>query len=69
MKGYRKPTRWSDPDKTLFPHQVGFMSPPHDFDAAPSDFSRMKAVYENVPPHCKHMHRHRLRASACESED
>ncbi|MGI9449438.1 MAG: hypothetical protein ACR2QH_02100 [Geminicoccaceae bacterium] len=41
MNGYRKPERWSDPDKMLFPHQVGFTSPPHDFDAAPSDFLRM----------------------------
>ena len=25
----------------LFPYQVGFTAPPHDFDAAPSDFLRM----------------------------
>ncbi len=28
-----KPERWSDPSNKLFPHQVGFTSPPHDFDA------------------------------------
>lgn len=33
-----KPERWSDPSKKLFPHQVGFTAPPHDFDAAPTDF-------------------------------
>ncbi len=38
---YVRPTVWDDPDKKLFPHQVGFTSPPHDFDAAPSDFLRM----------------------------
>ena len=36
-----KPTKWSDPDKKLFPHQVGFTGPPMDFDAAPSDFLRI----------------------------
>lgn len=36
-----KPERWSDPTKKLFPHQVGFTAPPHDFDAAPSDFLRL----------------------------
>lgn len=36
-----KPERWSDPSKKLFPHQVGFTAPPHDFDAAPSDFLRI----------------------------
>ncbi len=34
------PTRWTAEQK-LFPHQVGFTSPPFDFDAAPSDFLRM----------------------------
>ncbi len=38
---YRKPDVWRDPSKKLFPHQVGFTCPPHDFDAAPSDFLRM----------------------------
>lgn len=36
-----KPERWFDPSKKLFPHQVGFTAPPHDFDAAPSDFLRI----------------------------
>ncbi|NND81823.1 MAG: hypothetical protein HKN50_05270 [Gammaproteobacteria bacterium] len=36
-----KPERWFDPRNKLFTHQVGFTSPPHDFDAAPSDFLRM----------------------------
>ena len=38
MGGYRKPQRWKDPANKLFPHQVGFTAPPHDFDAAPTDF-------------------------------
>lgn len=38
---YQKPAHWADPAKKLFPHQVGFTCPPHDFDAAPSDFLRM----------------------------
>ena len=36
-----KPKRWLDPANKLFPHQVGFTSPPHDFDAAPTDFLRI----------------------------
>ena len=36
-----KPERWFDPAKKIFPHQVGFTAPPHDFDAAPSDFVRI----------------------------
>ncbi len=39
--GYRKPEKWANPAVKLFPHQVGFTCPPHDFDAAPSDFLRM----------------------------
>lgn len=34
------PSRWTAEQK-LFPHQVGFTSPPFDFDAAPSDFLRL----------------------------
>ena len=41
MDAYRKPQRWQDPRNKLFPHQVGFTAPPHDFDAAPSDFLRI----------------------------
>ncbi len=36
-----KPERWFDPTKKIFPYQVGFTAPPHDFDAAPSDFLRI----------------------------
>jgi maleate cis-trans isomerase len=36
-----KPIRWKNADNKLFPYQVGFTSPPHDFDGAPSDFLRM----------------------------
>lgn len=38
MSAYQKPAHWADPAKKLFPHQVGFTAPPHDFDAAPTDF-------------------------------
>ncbi len=43
-----KPERWSNPDNKLFPFQVGFTSPPHDFDAAPSDFIRMSPTTVGV---------------------
>ncbi len=36
-----KPERWSKLSNKLFPNQVGFTSPPFDFDAAPSDFLRI----------------------------
>ena len=36
-----KPERWKDPANKLFPYQVGFTAPPHDFDAAPTDFMRI----------------------------
>ena len=38
---YRKSPHWNEPANKLFPHQVGFTAPPHDFDAAPSDFLRI----------------------------
>ena len=38
---YAKPEKWKDSSVKLFPYQVGFTAPPHDFDAAPSDFLRM----------------------------
>ena len=41
MPTYQKPAKWNNPAVKLFPHQVGFTSPPHDFDAAPSDFLRI----------------------------
>lgn len=34
------PLHWTT-DQKLFPHQVGFTCPPHDWDAAPSDFLRI----------------------------
>ncbi|MEM9201249.1 MAG: hypothetical protein AAGC53_06300 [Actinomycetota bacterium] len=36
-----RPEKWSDPANKLFPYQVAFTAPPHDFDAAPSDFLRI----------------------------
>ncbi len=54
MNGYRKPERWADPRCKLFPHQVGFTAPPHDFDAAPSDFLRMAP--ETVGVHGRMLH-------------
>lgn len=49
-----KPKRWADPKNKLFPHQVGFTSPPHDFDAAPSDFLRIAP--ETVGVHGRMLH-------------
>lgn len=54
MNTYQKPERWKDPDKLLFPHQVGFTSPPHDFDAAPTDFLRIAP--ETVGVHGRMLH-------------
>ena len=41
MGHYRKPGHWADQRNKLFSHQVGFTAPPHDFDAAPTDFLRI----------------------------
>jgi maleate cis-trans isomerase len=49
-----KPERWSNPENKLFPYQVGFTSPPHDFDAAPSDFLRIAP--ETVGVHGRMLH-------------
>lgn len=49
-----KPDRWSNPDNKLFPQQVGFTSPPHDFDAAPTDFLRIAP--ETVGVHGRMLH-------------
>ena len=49
-----KPERWSDPTNKIFPHQVGFTSPPHDFDAAPTDFLRI--CPETVGVHGRMLH-------------
>ena len=54
MEKYVKPKRWSDPACKLFPHQVGFTSPPHDFDAAPTDF--MRIAPESVGVHGRMLH-------------
>jgi maleate cis-trans isomerase len=49
-----KPERWTNPDNKLFPYQVGFTSPPHDFDAAPTDFLRIAP--ETVGVHGRMLH-------------
>jgi maleate cis-trans isomerase len=49
-----KPERWSNPANKLFPHQVGFTAPPHDFDAAPTDF--LKLVPDSVGVHGRMLH-------------
>ena len=54
MVDYKKPERWHDSKNMLFPYQVGFTSPPHDFDAAPSDFLRISA--DNVGAHGRMLH-------------
>ncbi|MEM8813301.1 MAG: hypothetical protein AAGF59_11845 [Pseudomonadota bacterium] len=54
MAVYRKPERWSDPANLLFPHMVGFTAPPHDFDAAPSDFLRIAP--DSVGVHGRMLH-------------
>lgn len=51
---YQKDSIWSEPKNKLFPHQVGFTCPPHDFDAAPSDFLRMAP--ETVGVHGRMLH-------------
>ena len=51
---YAKPARWADPAKKLFPHQVGFTAPPHDFDAAPTDF--LAIAPEGVGAHGRMLH-------------
>jgi maleate cis-trans isomerase len=49
-----KPERWKNPRNKLFTYQVGFTAPPHDFDAAPSDFLRISA--DNVGVHGRMLH-------------
>lgn len=62
MKDYEKPPHWAISANKLFPYQVGFTCPPHDFDAAPSDFLRMSP--ESVGVHGRMLHvpdyRHQL---------
>jgi len=54
MGKYTKPAKWANPEHKLFIHQVGFTCPPHDFDAAPSDFLRMSP--ETVGVHGRMLH-------------
>ncbi len=54
MPDYVKPERWSRPTSKLFPYQVGFTAPPHDFDAAPTDFLRIAP--ETVGVHGRMLH-------------
>ncbi len=51
---YQKPARWADAGNKLFPQQVGFTAPPHDFDAAPTDFLRIAP--ETVGAHGRMLH-------------
>ena len=59
---YMKAAHWSEPKNKLFSHQVGFTCPPHDFDAAPSDFLRMAPRSVGVHGRMLHVpdYRHRL---------
>ncbi len=54
MTAYKKPQRWAEAKNKLFPYQVGFTSPPHDFDAAPTDFQRIAP--ETVGVHGRMLH-------------
>lgn len=54
MTRYQKPVRWRDPANKLFPNQVGFTAPPHDFDAAPTDFARISP--DTVGVHGRMLH-------------
>ncbi len=54
MTSYQKPARWADPANKIFAHQVGFTAPPHDFDAAPTDFLRIAP--EGVGAHGRMLH-------------
>jgi maleate cis-trans isomerase len=54
MADYKKPEKWRDPRVALFKYQVGFTSPPYDFDSAPSDFLRISP--ETVGVHGRMLH-------------
>ncbi|MEM1199197.1 MAG: hypothetical protein AAGI06_07820, partial [Pseudomonadota bacterium] len=62
MSAYVKPAHWSNPKNKLFKYQVGYTCPPHDYDAAVSDFLRM--CPEHVGAHGRMLHvpdyKHRL---------
>ena len=49
-----KPERWFNPNNKIFPYQVGFTAPPHDFDAAPTDF--LSIAPEGVGAHGRMLH-------------
>ncbi|MCV0424652.1 MAG: hypothetical protein K5905_04205 [Roseibium sp.] len=55
------PSEWT-PEQKLFPHQVGFTCPPHDWDAAPSDFLRISPASVGVHGWMLHVpdYRHKL---------
>lgn len=55
------PAEWKAEHK-LFPYQVGFTCPPHDWDAAPSDFQRISPPSVGVHGWMLHVpdYRHRL---------
>ncbi|MEM7800726.1 MAG: hypothetical protein AAF633_16155 [Chloroflexota bacterium] len=46
--------RWFDPANKLFPYQVGFTAPPHDFDGGPSNFLRISP--QTVGVHGRMLH-------------
>jgi hypothetical protein len=54
MTDYVKSAHWAIPENKLFKYQVGFTCPPHDFDAAPSDFLRV--CPETVGVHGRMLH-------------
>ena len=62
MSAYTKAAHWADPKKKLFPYQIGFTCPPHDYDAAPSDFLRMSPRSVGVHGRMLHVpdYRHEL---------
>lgn len=53
-ENYQKPVKWQNADVKLFRHQVGLTCPPHDYDAAPSDFLRIAP--ETVGVHGRMLH-------------
>ena len=55
------PTSWKSEHK-LFPYQVGFTCPPHDWDAAPSDFQSISPATVGVHGWMMHLpdYRHKL---------
>ena len=62
MTSYEKPKKWQNSKVKLFPFQVGLTCPPHDFDAAPSDFLRLAPQTVGVHGRMLHVpdYKHRL---------